>query len=126
MERYGEYIYTFHSLDISITNERVKPLLLTSLTKLRHLEEIHITVFLDKPSHLKAMLEFSVTDIFNFHSTLHVVSLAKVNRKARFYPRVCSRRRWDGLEKVSMEELKLLNRDGFPRMMNDVYSIGST
>ncbi|KAH6718809.1 hypothetical protein BKA61DRAFT_596273 [Leptodontidium sp. MPI-SDFR-AT-0119] len=94
------------------------PLLLSSLAKLPHLNELHLTTFLGEKPHRQSMREFLVQDIFIHHPGLQIASMVKVDYRSRSR-RVCWRRRWDGLEVVSMEELKLLNRDGFPRMMND-------
>ncbi|KAG4430108.1 hypothetical protein IFR05_014406 [Cadophora sp. M221] len=96
------------------------PLLLSDLVKLSHLKELHLTAFLGEDTHRQSMRDFSVQEIFMHHPGLQITSMVKIDYRIHPYPRLCWRRRWDGLERVSTEELKLLSRDGFPRTMNDL------
>ncbi|KAH7403720.1 hypothetical protein BKA64DRAFT_459050 [Cadophora sp. MPI-SDFR-AT-0126] len=94
------------------------PLLLSSLTKLPELKEVHLTVKGTEKSNLQPMRDYSVQEMFDHHSNVQIVSMVKSEPEG-ISDRECWRRRWGGLQMVSKEELELLNRDGFPRTLTD-------
>ncbi|KAK0115028.1 hypothetical protein ONS96_013499 [Cadophora gregata f. sp. sojae] len=93
-------------------------LLLQCLTKLPQLREIHLTVKANNESDLQPMHDYLVQDMFQHHPGLRIASMIK-SEPAGISRRECWRRRWDGLQSVSREEIHLMNRDGFPRTLTD-------